>query len=611
LNNIGYNGTTNGDLNHSAGVPAFYQDNWNVINSAPNVDSNNNNVYTTRTNADLIDGAGNPRDASGSPNYHKLVDSTNAATNISFSVTFDSNDHTGSANAFSYDHSGDQVTGSNADNWLANGSVFTQDTVNHPVALTISGLNPSDNYSLVAYVSSPWWGVYASPAPEGAFTVGGLTYYDTPVSGTNSTWVQGTSTDSSNASTGNYVQFDGLTGSSTQTLTVSGNLVGLGGFQVVDTTAPIPTWNVNASGDWNVISNWHGGIPNGIGKEADLQGAISTANTVYTNSNITLGTLNFNNSNTYVVTGAGALTMQTSTGLATIIVQAGTQKINLPLTIASSTNLNVSSGATLLIANPVEVLSGQTLASVGTGTVTYQSIVTVDSGASFSLASSTFARSLALVGSATAALTNSGGRKLLQLDGLSVGSGSLDLANNDLIVHGGSISAVTTQLASGYASGTWAGSGIRSTAAASDSTHLTALGSMAVALSGTIDGAAVTTGDVVVRYTYYGDASLDGSVNSADYAKIDNGYLGRLTGWQNGDFNYDGSVNGSDYTLIDNAFNTQGSPIGSASAQFASATAQIAGSASAVPEPTSLALLSLGAIGLLRRRTSRGQARAH
>ena len=61
-----------------------------------------------------------------------------------------------------------------------------------------------------------------------------------------------------------------------------------------------------------------------------------------------------------------------------------------------------------------------------------------------------------------------------------------------------------------------------------------------------------------MKYTYYGDANLDGKVDASDYSLIDNGYLNHLTGWYNGDFNYDGVINGSDYTLIDNAFNMQG-----------------------------------------------------
>jgi hypothetical protein len=100
--------------------------------------------------------------------------------------------------------------------------------------------------------------------------------------------------------------------------------------------------------------------------------------------------------------------------------------------------------------------------------------------------------------------------------------------------------------------------------------------------------------DVLVKYTYYGDANLSGNVDGSDYSLIDNGYLKNLTGWYNGDFNYDNVVNGSDYTLIDNAFNSQGTKL----------TSQIAGT-SAVPEPAGLEILGVGAVAMLGRRSWR------
>jgi hypothetical protein len=89
----------------------------------------------------------------------------------------------------------------------------------------------------------------------------------------------------------------------------------------------------------------------------------------------------------------------------------------------------------------------------------------------------------------------------------------------------------------------------------------------------TFDGLTVTGTDVLMKFTYYGDANLDGKVDGSDYSKIDNGYLTHGTGWSNGDFNYDGVVNGSDYTLIDNAFNTQGPAI--PAAEIAAVTATV------------------------------------
>jgi hypothetical protein len=65
--------------------------------------------------------------------------------------------------------------------------------------------------------------------------------------------------------------------------------------------------------------------------------------------------------------------------------------------------------------------------------------------------------------------------------------------------------------------------------------------------------------DLLIKYTYFGDADLSGTVTAADYLLIDNGFNNSGVGWHNGDFNYDGFINGDDYALTDNAFNSQGS----------------------------------------------------
>jgi fibronectin-binding autotransporter adhesin len=192
-------------------------------------------------------------------------------------------------------------------------------------------------------------------------------------------------------------------------------------------------------------------------------------------------------------------------------------------------------------------------------------------------------------------------------------TGTLDLQGNDLDGTGGNLAAITDQVRSGYnlpGGGRWDGTGITSSAAEADTSHLTALGVIQNNQSGTaiyspanlFDGVAPGPGDVLVKYTYFGDANLDGRVDGSDYALIDAGYAsgGALTGWYNGDFNYDGVVDGSDYALIDNAFNNQGARLTSPTALVAAVTGEV--SPSAVPEPASLGLLGLTAAGLFGRR---------
>jgi fibronectin-binding autotransporter adhesin len=195
--------------------------------------------------------------------------------------------------------------------------------------------------------------------------------------------------------------------------------------------------------------------------------------------------------------------------------------------------------------------------------------------------------------------------------------------NGNVVVHNGNLQTLTASAQQAFSNG-WNGtSGMISSAAVANSSHLTALGVIqntldqttgGTALYNTFEGQSVTNSDVLIKYTYYGDANLDGKVDGSDYSLIDNSYemegwtstgpTTMISGWYNGDFNYDGVVDGSDYTLIDNAFNSQGTQI---SAEIASPTAELApgGGVSAVPEPTSLGLLGLGAIGLLGRRRRR------
>jgi hypothetical protein len=227
-----------------------------------------------------------------------------------------------------------------------------------------------------------------------------------------------------------------------------------------------------------------------------------------------------------------------------------------------SNRINIASGTMSLPIVPATTVSTTTLSSV---------IISANTDVLLSGAESNHStRTLAVV---TAGLTIAGSTNAW--------TGTLDLGDNDLKIQNGNLATLTNQVRQGYNNNWLDDGGITSSAAAADSTHLTALGviqnsttgsSSGPVLYSTFDTSTSLNTDVLVKYTYYGDATLNGKVDGTDYARIDNGYLGKLTGWYNGDFNYDGIINGSDYTLIDNAFNTQGASLAAEIAPTPTAT---------------------------------------
>jgi hypothetical protein len=179
------------------------------------------------------------------------------------------------------------------------------------------------------------------------------------------------------------------------------------------------------------------------------------------------------------------------------------------------------------------------------------------------------------------------------------------------------LSTITNQVKEGLNGGNWSGPGGITLSPDGYPISLYALGVIQNNQSGSalftstlqFDGTTPSAGDVLIKYTYYGDANLSGAVDGSDYSLIDSAYVAdrtsptAMTGWFNGDFNYDGFINGSDYTLMDNAFNSQGAILNDIIAgPDAAMTAQL-GAASSVPEPSLPVIIGLASLGLLGRRT--------
>jgi hypothetical protein len=133
------------------------------------------------------------------------------------------------------------------------------------------------------------------------------------------------------------------------------------------------------------------------------------------------------------------------------------------------------------------------------------------------------------------------------------GPGTIDLANNELIINYGSsdpISTIASYLKAGYNNGAWNGTGIFSSAAAVIPGY--ALG-YADGADKVVSG--LTSGQIEIKYTLLGDANLDGLVNGSDFNILAANFNQSITGWDQGDFNYDGLVNAADFNDLAANFN--------------------------------------------------------
>jgi fibronectin-binding autotransporter adhesin len=413
------------------------------------------------------------------------------------------------------------------------------------------------------------------------------------------------------------------------------NLYTAGTISIVSTNAS-GTWAASGSGNWDTAGNWvNNVIATGAGQTATFGDSIGSGSaTVTLIAPETVGTISFSGSQGGSYTLAGnTLTLDNSGRTALISVNAGTQTINAPITLAAGVTITTATGSTLVIGGTVSGTGGAFVTPSSTLSVAATGVISVPL---YVAGNTTFANNSGgftyLSRTLPSLSINSGGavalqagaqntRQLLAISSsISIGTtGLLDLTNNDLLLQAGGntgLTQISSLIAQAYSGGSWQGTGgITSSSAAANSTHLTTLG-VILNDDGTgtnnpiytsFDGAQTADGDVLVKYTYYGDANLDGKVDGSDYSLIDNGYLNQLTGWFNGDFNYDGVVDGSDYTLIDNAFNTQGTQLSADIAgPTAIATSQIAGGTSSVPEAGNMSVLIIGSLALLARRRRLG-----
>jgi hypothetical protein len=296
-----------------------------------------------------------------------------------------------------------------------------------------------------------------------------------------------------------------------------------------------------------------------------------------TSTPITLGT---SGANITVARGATTLSFP---GVTSIFVtgSSGDDVLQLDGAIAKPLTFSNENGN-----DGVRVLAGTQTINGDLASPIRNVTVTVDPGAAAVFNATQHLGALTVNGSATVA---AGGDKVLITRSLTAGPGAkLDLKDNDMVLDyfnsggpsplgtwgGGAYSDLTGLIASGRNGGAWNGSGIVSSSAAGTS-NLKSLGiaeaTQTTSLTGStvspwfqsriFSGEAVDDTAVLIKFTYGGDANLDGLLNVDDYGHVDTSIGLGLNGWFNGDFNFDGQINVDDYGVIDVNVGIQGAPL--------------------------------------------------
>jgi autotransporter-associated beta strand protein len=117
----------------------------------------------------------------------------------------------------------------------------------------------------------------------------------------------------------------------------------------------------------------------------------------------------------------------------------------------------------------------------------------------------------------------------------------------------------------------------------------------------------VAPDSVLIAYTLYGDADLDGAVTGNDFTILASNLGKVVSGWDKGDFDYDGTVTGNDFTaLVSNlGKSASGADVKLPAADYVAIDAFAAanGLMSDVPEPgVTMLLLPVGVLFLSRQR---------
>ena len=168
----------------------------------------------------------------------------------------------------------------------------------------------------------------------------------------------------------------------------AGSSPGINGFDniVLDVGPPFGgatstfTWNLPGLGNWNSANSWNpGGIPNGD-RDAIFGASITAPSTVSTDLDVTVRSIQFNNSHGYAIAGQGSVNLvDTTNPIAAIDVDQGTHQFQAVVNLHSPTVVTVASNSQLDFNNALN-LGGNVLTKTGAGTLAINNVLTAGGG---------------------------------------------------------------------------------------------------------------------------------------------------------------------------------------------------------------------------------------